>query len=330
MMPLRNEEKVLAKCLDSLLANDYPHDRIEFILVDGMSTDSSPGIISSYQKKHPNIICIKNPGRIVPTGLNLAIRAAKGEFIVRVDSHTLYSTDYIRSCVELLETSGAANVGGPQTSIGTDYVSTSIALATTSRFGAGNAKFRYSDKEAWVDTVYLGAWRKDTLEKLGGFDEKFVVNQDYELNHRILASGGKILLSPRIKCQYFVRPSFSKFAKQYFRYGLWKVHTLKKHPDSLRWRQIAPPAFVLALIVSTVAGAFVPTFPWWSLWALYGIACLAAGLKVGLVRSPQHLPILPLVFAVLHFSWGLGFLIGLFRFGVPTLPFWTRKKTSSA
>jgi glycosyltransferase involved in cell wall biosynthesis len=317
-MPVRNEEKFLRRCMDSLLQNDYPQDRLEILVADGMSNDRSRKILADYRERFPLVRVLDNPGRVVPTGLNEAIHQAKGDIIVRVDAHTVFAPDYIRQCVYFLQTTDASNVGGPQRSAGHNYESEAIAVATTSRFAAGDAKFRFSEREAWVETVYLGAWWKETLLQLGGFDEAWVVNQDFEMNHRLRLAGGKILLSPAIKCEYSVRPSLVALARQYFRYGLWKVKTVEAYPESLRWRQVVAPAFVAASIGLLVLA------PWTSLPALLlGIVYVLVNLFASAVcarnRGWRYLPILPLTFATIHFSWGLGFWAGLFRFGVPRL-----------
>jgi glycosyltransferase involved in cell wall biosynthesis len=317
-MPVRNEEKFLSRCLDSLLENDYPRERLEFLIADGMSNDGSRKILREYSRRFPFVRVLDNPGRIVPTGLNEAIRKAKGEIVVRVDAHTVFAPDYIRQCVHLLQTTGASNVGGAQRSVGQDYESEAIAVATTSRFAAGDAKFRFSQQEAWVETVYLGAWWRQTLLELGGFDEEWVVNQDFEMNHRLRLAGGKILLSPAIKCEYSVRPSLVALAKQYFRYGLWKVKTIEAYPESLRWRQLVAPGFVAASVGLLVLA------PWTRLPSLvlglaYVLANVFASALCARNRGWRYLPILPLTFAIIHFSWGLGFWAGLFRFGIPRL-----------
>jgi glycosyltransferase involved in cell wall biosynthesis len=317
-MPVRNEEKFLNRCMDSLLENDYPPERLEFLIADGMSNDRSREILAEYSERFRFVRVLDNPGRIVPTGLNAAIRQAKGDIIVRVDAHTVFARDYIRQCVHLLQTTGASNAGGPQRSVGKDYESEAIAVATTSRFAAGDAKFRFSEEEAWVETVYLGAWWKQTLLELGGFDEEWVVNQDFEMNHRLRLAGGKILLSPAIKCEYSVRPSLLALAKQYFRYGLWKVKTIGAYPESLRWRQLVAPAFVAASV------GLLVLVPWkWLPALLLGLVYILANLFASAVcawkRGWRYFPILPLTFATIHCSWGLGFWAGLFRFGVPRL-----------
>jgi glycosyltransferase involved in cell wall biosynthesis len=317
IMPIRNEAGHLRRCLNSLFAGDYPQERIEYVLVDGESDDGTPQLLAEIARERPNVVILRNPKRIVPPALNLALAKAKGEYIVRVDAHTVYEPDYVRCCIELLRSTGAANVGGAQRAVGTDYVSSAIAIATTSRFGAGDAKFRFSEQEAWVETVYLGAWRKQTLLDVGGFDDRFVVNQDYELNHRIIKAGGRILLSPKIRCAYYVRPSLKKLARQYFRYGMWRVHTISEHPDSVRWRQLAPPALVAGLAIFGLLALGGLAWPFWLLGAFY----LCATIFAAVAQCPQHgwrfLPILPVVFLTLHLAWGSGFVVGVFRFLLP-------------
>lgn len=318
IMPVRNEEKFLSRCMDSLLANDYPQGRLEILIADGMSNDRSRQILAEYSERFPFVRVLDNPARIVPTGLNAAIRQAKGDIIVRVDAHTVFAPDYIWQCVHFLQSTDASNVGGPQRSVGNSHQSEAIAIATTSRFAAGDAKFRFSEEEAWVETVYLGAWRKETLLALGGFDEEWVVNQDFEMNHRLRLAGGRILLSPAIKCEYSVRPSLVALARQYFRYGLWKVKTIGAYPESLRWRQLVAPAFVAVLVGLLVLTAWTP-LPVLALCISYMLANLFASAVCARDRGWRYLPLLPLTFATIHFSWGLGFWAGLFRFGVPRL-----------
>lgn len=318
IIPMHNEEHYIAQCLESALANDYPRDRLEILVADGMSTDRSREIVQNYAEKYPIIRLIENQKINQAAALNLGIQEAQGEIIVRMDAHTLYAPDYIRRCVELLRTTEAANVGGPQRAMGTNYISNAIAIALIIPFGIGDARFRYAEKEMWVDTVYLGAWRKSTLEALGGFNEEWTVNEDYELNYRLRKAGGKILLSPKIRCWYFVRPSLRALARQYFRYGLWKVKTLVAYPDSLRWRQLAPPALVVSLFVSLLMlslgwslGAVIP--------ALYLLANLVASIWTAFRKGWKHLPLLPIAFATIHLSWGIGFIAGLFKWGVPRI-----------
>lgn len=318
IVPIRNEERYLAACLESVLASDYAHDRLEILVIDGMSTDRSRDIVQDYARRHPLIRPLDNPKRVQAAALNIGIREARGDIILRMDAHTLYAPDYVRRCVELLETSEAANVGGVQGAVGTGYISNAIAVAMTTPFGVGDALFRYTHTRLWVETVYLGAWRKSTLEALGGFDEEWIVNEDYELNFRLRKAGGRILVWPAIKSSYLVRSSLGMLARQYFRYGFWRVKTLVAHPDSLLWRQLTPPVLVAALLLSVgmllagwMLGAIIPV--------LYLVACLAASIWTASGRGWRYLPLLPIVFATIHFSWGVGFLAGLFKWGMPRI-----------
>ena len=318
LIPMRNEEHHIARCLDSILANDYPKDCLEIMVIDGMSTDRSRKIIQGYAKRYRFLRLVDNPKRIAPAALNIGIKEARGEIVVRMDAHTLYASDYIRRCVELLRTTEAANVGGLQRAVGTNYISNAIAVATTTPFGIGNAYFRYAEKQMLVDTVYLGAWCKSTLKALRGFNEEWVANEDYELNYRLRKAGEKILLSPEIKCWYYVRPSLKALAHQYFRYGFWKIKMLVAYPDSLRWRQLAPPALVVALLLSLcifpmnqTLGVGIP-----SLYLSYN---LIASIWSAYRNGWKFLPLLPIIFITIHLIWGTGFLAGLFKWGIPRI-----------
>lgn len=312
LVPARNEAQHIAKCLDSIVATNYPADRLEVLVIDGRSTDGTREIVTDYSTRYPFVQCLDNPKVIQAAALNIGLAAARGQVIIRMDAHTTYAPDYIDQCVTLLNTTGAACVGGVQRAVGDGYVPHAIAMAMSSRFGVGDAQFHYSENEMWVDTVYLGAWRKATLESVGGFNEDWVVNEDYELNYRVRKQGGKVLLSPRIRCQYQVRGSLRHLARQYFRYGFWKIKTLYVHPHSLRWRQLAPPAFVVSLALSGVMALFhykvaliVPM--------LYLVANAVASARCVLRDRLVYFPILPVVFFTLHFFWGIGFLWGLLR-----------------
>ncbi len=191
-----------------------------------------------------------------------------------------------------------------------------IALAYQSRFAAGDAAFRYAGDERWVDTVYLGAWRTGTLRRLGGMNESWLVNEDYELNYRLRQAGGKILLPPTIRSRYWVRPSLRALARQYFRYGMWRVRTMATHLGSLRWRQLASPLLVAGLVGSAALAPIAPRAAL-ALPAIYLLACVIASAATASQKEAgvRFLPILPVIFATIHLSWGTGFLAGLVRFG---------------
>jgi cellulose synthase/poly-beta-1,6-N-acetylglucosamine synthase-like glycosyltransferase len=318
IIPCRNELKYIKKCLESILYNDYPKIKIEIIIVDGGSDDGTKNIINSYIKKYPFIRLLDNPKKITPAAMNIGIGEAKGDIIVRMDAHSIYEKEYISNSVDLLQTTNASMVGGVRKAKGTGFVSKAIALATTTPFGIGDSKYLYSNKEEWVDTVFAGTWYKKTLKALGGFNEEWVVNQDYELNYRLRQAGGKILLSPKIRCYYYVRDSLTKLAKQYLRYGTWRVKTLVTYPDSLRARQLAPPVFVLSLIISLIILPFSLKYGI-ILLLVYGISNIGVSLKISIKKKLKYLPILPIIFFILHLAWGLGFIFGLKRFGVPQI-----------
>lgn len=316
ILPIRNEKNHIQYCLDAILAQDYPQDQIEILIADGLSDDGTREIVATNQGDHPNIRLINNPGKIVPTGINLALREAKGEVVIRVDGHTLIAPDYVSQCVKILESTGADNVGGKMTALGSTCFGEAIAEATSHPFGIGNAKFHYSDKQEWVDSVYMGAWPRRVFEEIGLFDEELVRNQDDEFNYRLRETGGRILLHPNIKSKYTVRSTPQALWRQYFQYGLWKVRVLQKHPKQMSLRQFVPPAFVLSIIISL----FLAFAIWWGWVAL--AAVLGLYLAVNLIFSFaiaskndwQLLGLLPIAFAIIHFSYGLGFLVGLYKF----------------
>ena len=314
VMPIRNEAPHIRQCLEAVLAQDYPADRLDVVVADGMSDDGTREIISGYVQGYPNLRLLDNPQRIVPTALNVGIRVAQGDIIVRVDGHTTLAPDYVRECVAALERTGADNVGGRMDAQARGYFGKAVALATSSPFGVGNARFHYSSKEEWVDTVYMGAYRREVFEHIGLFDEELVRDQDDEFNYRLRAHGGRILLCPQIRSQYTNRSSPRKLWRQYFEYGYWKVRVLQKHPRQMRWRQFVPPVFVAALLGALGLSALGIFWPLALIAGSYLVTNLAATLWTAGRSGLQYLAVLPVVFLILHVSWGVGFLSGLLRF----------------
>lgn len=309
VIPMRNEEAYIVACLESLLANQVT-GAIEFLVYDGESTDRSAELVREFSQRHPQVRLFPNPARLQAPAFNTALRQARGRFFVRADAHSIYPVNYIAECLRLLDESGASNVGGLQLAVGTTWVSTAIAAAVSSPFGAGDAKYRHAIRPAFTDTVYLGAWRTDTLRELGGMREDMAVNEDYEMNVRLRAAGGRVYLSPTIHSTYFVRGSLAKLARQYGRYGFWKVRTLLDHPGSLRWRQLAAPALIVALVATW------PLVHWLG-WigaapmAAYVLANVAASVHLAARTSWRSLPLLPLIFGIVHGAWGAGFWAGI-------------------
>ena len=289
---------------------------IEVLVADGMSGDETREILRSLAATHDNLRMIDNRGGIVATGLNAALASAAGEIIVRVDGHTEIAPDYVRQCVTELSRSRADNVGGRMTAAARGSVGRAVATATSSPFGVGGARFHYSRRSEWVDTVYLGAWRREVFDRIGNFDEELVRDQDDEFNYRLRKHGGRILLSPAIRSVYFGRASLRSLWRQYFQYGYWKVRVLQKHPRQMRPRQFAPPLLTASLLALAAAAPFsrLARRGLAALTGAYAAANLAASVHTARGESRRTLPLLPPVFATLHLAYGSGFLAGLARF----------------
>ncbi len=298
ILPVRDEEGLLAACLESLAAQDYPKN-VEVVVADGGSTDRTAELAASY----PKVVVVDNPRRSRPAGLNVALRHATGEIVVRVDARTRLAADYVSRCVEALERSGAAIVGGPMAYEATTPGERAFAAAMSSRLGAGPAEFRRPGGEPrFVDTVYLGAFRKEVIDELGGYDEWSGGNEDAELAYRAQIAGG-VFLDPAIRSTYMAREGLGELGRQFYRYGRNRARTVRKHPASLSWRQLAVPA-LLAALASPWRRAAATTY----LIAVVG----RAGLEACSDREAAlHLALgLP----VMHLSWGAGFLVGIVGF----------------
>jgi succinoglycan biosynthesis protein ExoA len=321
IIPVRNEEEFIAQCLRSVLDQDYPKDSMEVLVVDGASEDRSREIAVEFSSRYPLMKLLDNPQLNAPAGLNLGIQAARGEIIVRVDGHCLLEPDYVGQCVRYLRETGADNVGGLMQAVGHGYIGQAIALAINSFFGSGGSKFHYASKEQCVDTVYLGAFRRSVFDKVGFFNERLMRNQDYELNYRIRAAGGKIFLSPAIRSCYYGRSTLRDLWHQYFQYGFWKLEMLQMHPRSVQARHLVAPLFVFSLFATGLLGLVHSGS--FSLFLLtissYSIASLLSSLRIARRKGWRYFPLLPVAFAVMHFGWGLGFLLGLVRTAIATL-----------
>ncbi|RPI57491.1 MAG: glycosyltransferase family 2 protein [Acidobacteria bacterium] len=317
IMPVRNEGAFITRSLGAVIEQDYPRDRLEVIVADGMSTDGSREALARWQAIEPRIRVVDNGGRTAPCGLNAALRVARGDVIVRVDGHCVIAPDYVRRCVGHLQASTVDAVGGPLDTVGETRSAGIIACAMSSVFGVGNSAFRTtSDKTLAVDTVAFPAYRRSTLHRLGPFDEELVRNQDDEYNYRLRKSGGCVLLAADVRAQYYSRSSFSSVWRQFFQYGYWKVRVLQKHPYQMCVRQFAPPVFVASLMGSLLAAPFTSA-AWWLLAAVagaYTIANLFASIRTAGRGHLRAVAPLSVVFAIMHGAYGSGFLAGLFTF----------------
>jgi succinoglycan biosynthesis protein ExoA len=318
VVPCRNEARWIQRCLRSILAQEIAQGDFEIIVADGDSEDGTQQILYEMAENDGRIRVIENPERIVSTGLNAAIRVARGRVILRMDAHTEYAPDYVQQCVETLNRTGADNVGGPWVARGDGWVGRAIAAAFQSPFAAGGARGHDATFEGEVDTVYLGCWPKDTFEKFGYFDEELVRNQDDEHNLRITRGGGRIWQTPKIRSWYRPRGSFRALFAQYMQYGYWKVRVIQKHKLPASWRHLVPGAFLLALCLLAL-GSF--RFPF-ALWVFCGLLSLYAASLLGTSTASawstewKLFPILPLAFCCYHFGYGSGFLLGIWDFGI--------------
>ncbi len=313
LIPVRNEGDCIAKCLDGIFRQDYPRQRMEVIVADGMSSDETRETLKAYAVRDVRLVLIDNPQGIVSTGLNAAMARSQGDVIIRMDAHTEYATDYIRQCVAVLGESRADNVGGPWVARGEGYVGRAIAASFQSPFAVGGARGHDPLHEGSVDTVYLGCWRREVFNRIGNFDEQLVRNQDDEFNLRLIRAGGKVWQSPRIRSWYQSRSSLPALFRQYAQYGYWKVWVIRKHKLPASVRHVVPAMFLSVLALLLLAAPFSRPALWSgaALLSCYFMAVAGASVLTCRKAGWELLPILPAVFACYHFGYGFGFLSGL-------------------
>jgi succinoglycan biosynthesis protein ExoA len=312
--PCRNEVLHIDRFLELALAQTGLPGNFEVIVAEGQSTDGTRQRLEQWCTRDTRVRLVENPERTTSSGLNRAIRAARGSIIARMDAHTEYAPDYLAECVRALSTSGADNVGGPALTRTTGYLQTANAAAYHSWFSVGGARFHDPGYEGVVDTVTYGCWRKATLLDLGLFDERFVRNQDDELNLRLVRRGGRIWQSPRIRSWYSPRASLAALWRQYFQYGYWKVQVIRKHRVPASPRHLVPFTALSLGVGLTLAGLWWPG-AWYALGALaavYLLLSVAASLHAAVrQRRLAVLPALPLIFMTYHISYAVGFAMGL-------------------
>jgi glycosyltransferase involved in cell wall biosynthesis len=322
IVPCRNELNSLPPFLACLSAQELSGIELEVLVADGMSGDGTRELLRQFDGSPIGLRVIDNPRKVVSTGLNRAICQSESDILIRMDVHTQYAPDYIRRCVEVLNETGADNVGGPVRTTATGYTAAAIALAFHTGFGCGGAKFHNPEYEGPVDTVPYGCWRRSTLQRIGLFDESLHRNQDDELNLRLVRAGGRIWQCPRIVSWYQPRRGLSALFRQYLQYGYWKVAVIRKHRTPAAWRHLVPPVFVASLILlpSIAAICALSGSSWFALVAvsacgailgLYALLSLCASIAAARHGGWRFLAVLPAVFAAYHVSYGAGFLLGL-------------------
>jgi len=314
VVPVLNEERHVAAALASAQGQDYPAELLEIIVADGGSTDRTRAIVAAIAAADPRVRLVDNPGRNQAAGLNVAIRQAKGDVVARLDGHAEWYPGHLRRCVAILEATGADNVGGTMEGAGENATADAVARAMRSPFAAGGATYRYGREQREVETVFLGCYRRQALERVGEFNEAFPPHEDYELNRRIVRSGGRIVYSPDLPTRYWARATWARLARQYFRYGEAKARVAREFPDVVRPYHVVPPALVASLPLALLACATRPGRRAVGAAAVaYTAAALAASARVSEGATPATRVRLPLVFPVVHLAWGAGFIAGRLR-----------------
>ena len=313
IMPVLNEERHLAEAVRHILEQDYPGE-LELVIALGPSKDRTDQIAAGLAAADARVRTVPNPSGRTPSALNAAIGASHNDVVVRVDGHGLLAPGYIATAVLLMEKTGADNVGGIMHAEGETDFERAVAVAMTSKLGVGNSKFHTGGAAGPAETVYLGVFRREMLETLGGYDEAFIRAQDWELNHRLRQSGGLIYFSPELRVTYRPRPTFGALAKQYRQYGRWRRVVMRTHSGTASARYLAPPVMLclsaLGVLVGIAGLAFgiAPLAIGWA--APIGYLVLITLGSVGESRG-QSAAVrlrLPLVLVTMHFSWGWGFM----------------------
>ncbi len=318
IVPCYNEEARIQTLLEAIYGQSYPISQIEVVIADGLSTDGTRAVIADFKSSHTDleIRVVDNTRRVIPSGLNRAIEAADGMYIVRLDAHSIPCSDYVQNCIQGLKDGRGDNIGGVwkiQPGAAT-WIAKSIASAVAHPIGAGDARYRIGGVAQEVDTVPFGAFKKDLIQRIGMYDETLLSNEDYELNVRLRQSGGRVWMDPTISSIYFSRSTLWELARQYWRYGYWKAQMVRRYPETLRLRQIIPPAFVLSLLGLSVISLIWDLARWLLaiIVILYIIIIFGIGIQMSLKHNSFSYAIgVPLATATIHLSWGTAFLWGL-------------------
>ncbi len=322
IVPCYNEQSTIRLLLESLCTQTYPCADMEVVIADGMSQDGTRDAIAAFQRDFPEleVRVVDNTLHNIPSGLNRAIEASRGEFIVRLDGHSKPYPDYVEKCMQAHAAGLGDNVGGVweiQPGAST-WIARSIAIAASHPIGVGDAMYRLAASASEVDTVPFGSYRRALVERIGGYNESLLTNEDYEFNTRIRQANGRVWLDPSVRSIYFARSTFTELIRQYWRYGYWKWRMLRNFPGTVRWRQALPPLFVLSLISLLLVSIFFPP-AWWLLTVellLYSSVLLLAGFYAAIKQRKLYLlPGLPMCIACMHVSWGSGFLWSMLTSG---------------
>lgn len=317
IIPVYNEEKFIEETIMSIENQTYDKSKIEVIIVDGMSTDKTLDIIARLREiVSINLKIEINRKRIAPCAMNIGIKKATGDVIIRVDGHSYLDKEFVNEAIKKIKERNVECVGGPIHTINNSFIGEAISIAMSCPFGVGNAKFRYSNKEIYVDTLAFGAYKREVFEDIGLFDEELVRNQDDEFNLRLTRNGGKILLIPTMKSYYYSRSSLYKLWKQYFQYGYWKIRVIQKHKIPSSIRQLIPVTFVSAISILSIGSLFNKYLLHMLIFilTLYFLCSIIFSIKSCKSRNKRFITVLPIIFLILHLSYGIGFINGILDF----------------
>lgn len=320
VVPCYNEKATIRELLNGIYNQTYPRSNISVIIADGMSNDGTRQEIKNFQSEHPDlqVRIIDNLNQTIPSGLNQAIKVSTDEIIIRLDAHSAPNVDYVEKCVEALKTGMGDNVGGvwhikPG---GRSWQAKVIAASAAHPLGVGDARYRIGGEAQIVETVPFGAYRRSLIERIGYYDETLLTNEDYEFNVRIRQAGGTVWFDPNIRSVYYARPNLRTLAAQYWRYGFWKARMIKRHPKSLRWRQLLPPLFAFSLLLLGVFSLIYTPVLWMLILetVLYTAILLIVGIQLA-TRERDILMVfgVPLAIATMHITWGVAFLWSIIK-----------------
>lgn len=318
IVPVRNEERYIRECVESIFAQDYPTDKMEVIFADGCSTDGTVEILNELGNRYPQIVVLNNPGKTAPCAMNVGIKAAKNEIIVRLDAHAEYPKDYIRLCVETLLTKDCEDAGGCAITKGRGFVGSVIAEVLSTPMGVGNSSFRIGAKSGYVDTVPFGCFRKSLFDRIGLYDERLTRNQDNEMSYRIRKNGGKIYLNSDIRFTYYCRDTIRGIMRMGYLNGLWSVITMKLVPGTMGLRHFVPMFFTLSLLgfplLMFLTGCYRLLGGVFALELMsYMLLAVGFSFRISLRKGVGAFFVALLVFPAFHIAYGAGSLVGLLK-----------------
>ena len=315
ILPVRNEERFITACVDSIFSQDYPSEKMEVIFVDGRSEDRTVEMLHAMQKNHPQIVVLDNPNRTVPYAMNIGIAHSSAPVIVRLDAHAEYPADYIRLSVETLLTQDCDNAGGVFETHGRGFMGEAIAEMLKTPLGVGNATYRLTTEDGYVDTVPFGCFKRELFDRIGGFDERMTRNQDNELNFRIRKNGGKIYLNHKIRVQYYCRDTMRGIMKMGYMNGKWNVITMTLVPGSMGVRHFVPLAFVLSTILLVLLTLITRSMLFGGLlaleWGAYLLLDFFYSYTIAKEKGWKFFPVEVILYPAFHFAYGFGSLSGI-------------------